>query len=253
MRLMGGPLSRAFDIREREVVTIVGGGGKTTTLFRLGRELRATGAGVVLTTTTHIFAPEPAPDLETIVEAEPALALARARAALARGQLPVIGTGLKPDGRLAGVASEMADYFAHQPELKYLAIEADGSAHKPFKAPLEYEPVVPSCTTLLIAVVGVDALGMPLDGEHIHRPERVAELGGARLGEPLSADTIAAVLVHPLGPLRDAPPGARVLLLLNKADTPARRAAAAAIAQAARSAGGPPTLIGAVAAEVPFP
>jgi hypothetical protein len=30
------------------------------------------------------------------------------------------------------------------------------------------QPVVPSSTTWLIAVVGVDALGMPLDSDHIH-------------------------------------------------------------------------------------
>lgn len=245
-------LAQAFGIGEREVVTIVGGGGKTTTLFRLGRELRNAGAGVVLTTTTHIFAPGPAADLETVVEPDPTESLVKIRGALGRGHLPVIGTELKPDGRLGGITSEVADYFAQQPDLAYVIIEADGSADKPFKAPLEYEPVVPSSTTLLVAVVGVDALGMPLDAQHIHRPERVADLSGAELNQPLGAEAIANVLVHPLGPLRDAPRGAHVLVLLNKADTPERLAAARAIASALRVASGPPVLIGAVAAETPF-
>jgi probable selenium-dependent hydroxylase accessory protein YqeC len=93
---------------------------------------------------------------------------------------------------------------------------------------------------------------MPLDAEHIHRPQRVAELGGAVLDEALSAEAIARVLVHPSGPLRDAPPKARVLILLNKADAPERCRAAEAIAAAVREQNGPPTLIGAVAARVPF-
>jgi molybdenum cofactor cytidylyltransferase len=131
-------------------------------------------------------------------------------------------------------------------------VEGDGSAHKPFKAPLEHEPVVPPSTTLLIAVVGTDALGQPLDAEHIHRPQRVAELSGAILGEPLTAEAIASVLVHPLGPLRDAPRTARTLVLLNKADTPERIAAADEIARAVRDHAGPATLVGAVAADVPF-
>jgi probable selenium-dependent hydroxylase accessory protein YqeC len=243
---MSDTLIKWFGIRPREVVTIVGGGGKTTTMFRLGRELHATGAGVVLTTTTHIFAPEPEQDLETVIEEDPARSLSALRAVRARGHLPVVGTGLKPDGRLGGIKPEVADYFAQQADLPYLVIEADGSAHKPFKAPLEYEPVVPTSTTLLLAVVGVDALGMPLDAEHIHRPQRVAELSGAELGQPLSAESIARVLVHPLGPLRDAPAGARVLVFLNKADNAERRAAAASIAQALRSVGGPPVVVGAV-------
>ncbi|HLY89202.1 MAG TPA: selenium cofactor biosynthesis protein YqeC [Acetobacteraceae bacterium] len=240
-------LAQALGIGEREVVTIVGGGGKTTTMFRLGRELRAAGAGVVLTTTTHIFAPAPEADLETVVEQDAARSLAKLREALGRGHLPVVGTDIKPDGRLGGVSSEVADYFAEHPDLAYVIVEADGSAHKPFKAPLEYEPVVPASTTLLVAVVGVDALGMPLDAEHIHRPLRVAELSGAELNQPLSAEAIASVLVHPLGPLRDAPHGARVLVLLNKADSPERIAAARAIASELRAVNGPPVIIGAVA------
>ena len=244
---MSGGLVRALGIADREVVTIVGGGGKTTTLYRLGRDLHTRGAAVVLSTTTHIFAPAPTADLELVVEPDSTRSLTAVRTALKRGRLPVVGTELKPDGRLGGITPEAADHLAHQPDLAYLVIEADGSAHKPFKAPLEHEPVVPSSTTLLLAVIGVDALGMPLDVEHIHRPQRVAELSGALLGQPLSAESIARVLVHPLGPLRDAPPGARVLVLLNKADTPERRAAAACIAQALRAAGSPPIVIGAVA------
>jgi molybdenum cofactor cytidylyltransferase len=236
------------------VVTLVGGGGKTTTLYRLARELnqRADQPGVVATTTTHILAPQPEADLETITELEPEPALASCRAASHRRHVPVLGTHVTPDGKLAGISRELVDWLIAQAEIDYVVIEADGSAHKPFKAPLEYEPVVPASTTLLIAVVGVDALGMPLDSEHIHRPRRVAELGGAALGEPLSADGIASVLVHPAGPLRDAPTAARVLILLNKADTPARCKAAEEIAAAIRQRNGPPTLIGAVATEVPF-
>ena len=244
---MTGPLSAAFGLGPRDVITIVGGGGKTTTLYRLGRELRGR-SGVVITTTTHIMIPPPEPDLETVVEAEAESAPAACRGALARGHLPVLGTRFTPEGRLGGVAPEVVDLCAAEADLAYVVVEADGSAHKPFKAPLAHEPVVPHSTTLLLAVVGVDALGAPLDGEHIHRPERVAELSGAELGEPVSAETIARVMVHPAGPLRDAPALARVVILLNKADNAQRRKAAADIAAALRAHGGPPTLIGAVAA-----
>jgi molybdenum cofactor cytidylyltransferase len=248
------PLADAFSIGSREVVTIVGGGGKTTALFRLARELheRASSPGVIVTTTTHILVPPPAPDLETVLAADAEAGLSGCRAALARGCLPVLGARVTEDGRLAGVAPELVDSLAAHEDIHYIVVEADGSARKPFKAPLAYEPVVPSSTTLLIAVVGVDALGKPLEAEYIHRPQRVAELSGARLGEPLQADAIAAVLVHPAGPLRDAPEGARVLVLLNKADTDERRAAARTIAASIQASNGPPTLIGAVAAERPF-
>lgn len=81
---------------------------------------------------------------------------------LRESHLPVLGTRVTPECTLAGIPPEMVDQFAAQAEFSYVVVEADGSAHKPFKAPLEYEPVVPCSTTLLIAVVGVDALGQPL-------------------------------------------------------------------------------------------
>jgi probable selenium-dependent hydroxylase accessory protein YqeC len=246
------PLATGLGVRDREVVVLVGGGGKTTALFRLGRELLSIGKSVVVTTTTHIFAPGPEADLETVLGSFDDTGLTESRAALARGHLPVLGTRLTPDGKLAGVAPEVVDQLAAQSDITHVVVEADGSAHKPFKAPMDYEPVVPSSTTLLIAVVGVDALGQRLDADHIHRPQRVAELSGAALGEPLAAEAIAAVLVHPLGPLRDAPPTARSLILLNKADTKEGLAAAGRIAQAIRAVDGPETIIGAVAAPVPF-
>jgi probable selenium-dependent hydroxylase accessory protein YqeC len=249
---MPSPVAAAFGIGPREVVTLVGGGGKTTTLYRLARELQHRGRGAVITTTTHILAPLPAPDLETIVEAEPGLAVVRCLAAVGAGCIPVLGSGLLHDGRLAGVAPALVDDCAAHPELAYVVVEADGAGRKPFKAPLAHEPVVPSSTTLLVAIVGADAVGQPLDAEHVHRPQRVAELSGASPGEPLTAETIAAVLLHAAGPLRDAPRGARILILINKADTPARCAAAQAIALAVTLHNGPRTLIGAVAAEIPF-
>jgi probable selenium-dependent hydroxylase accessory protein YqeC len=187
-----------------------------------------------------------------VVENDPATALDRCSAALSAGRIPVLGTRVTPDGRLAGVAPELVDTCAAHPAFNHVVVEADGAANKPFKAPQAYEPVVPASTTLLVAVVGADALGLPLDAEHIHRPQRVAELSGAVLGEPVSADTIASVLLHPAGPLRAAPAGARCLILVNKADSPARCAAAQAIATAIQARHGPRVLIGAVAAEPAF-
>src|SRR5581483_11467192 len=49
-------LTQAFGIRAKEVVALVGGGGKTTTMFRLADELVTQGKRVVVTTTTRIFA-----------------------------------------------------------------------------------------------------------------------------------------------------------------------------------------------------
>jgi probable selenium-dependent hydroxylase accessory protein YqeC len=97
--------------------------------------------------------------------------------------------------------------------------EADGARTLPFKAPADHEPVIPSNTTLVVVMVGIDAVGQPLDATHVHRPEQVAALTGARLGDPLTPEQIAAVLTHPQGGLKSVPPHARVVALINKVQT----------------------------------
>src|SRR5512139_589228 len=54
LRTTGMPLAKALRVRRGDVVSFVGGGGKTTSMFRLASELSAAGMRVVTTTTTHI-------------------------------------------------------------------------------------------------------------------------------------------------------------------------------------------------------
>ena len=62
------------------------------------------------------------------------------------------------------------------------------------------------------------------------RPELYSRLSGLPLGRRITAQSIARALLHPEGILRGCPPGARRLVLLNKADSAARRNFARAIA-----------------------
>ena len=52
-------LYKSFDINltKKEIISFVGGGGKTTTMFSLAEELKAMGKKVLVTTTTKIFVP----------------------------------------------------------------------------------------------------------------------------------------------------------------------------------------------------
>ncbi len=60
-------LIQALDVRRSEVISLIGGGGKTTLMFALAGELAATGEAVI-TTTTRIFKPSAS---ETFLILEP--------------------------------------------------------------------------------------------------------------------------------------------------------------------------------------
>jgi probable selenium-dependent hydroxylase accessory protein YqeC len=89
---------------------------------------------------------------------------------------------------------------------------------RPFKAPADYEPVIPAQTTLVVPVVGADVFGKPLDADHVHRPELIRALTGAPMGTPITPAIVARVLAHPEGGRKGVPARARVVVLINKVE-----------------------------------
>jgi probable selenium-dependent hydroxylase accessory protein YqeC len=199
------------------VVALVGGGGKTTAMFRLAREMVARGGHAITTTTTKIFAAQIALARAHI----PAAAATRetvTHALDAHGELLVIGATNAGTGKADGVSLELfADLRRWCPDACILN-EADGSRMRPFKAPAAHEPVIPPSTTLVVPIVGADVLGHPLDDEHVHRAELVSALGRVPLGTPIGPELVARVLAHPEGGRKGVPAGARVVVIVNKVD-----------------------------------
>jgi molybdenum cofactor cytidylyltransferase len=228
-------LAQALRLKPAEVIAFVGGGGKTTAMFGLAAELAQQKRRVLTTTSTRIFAAQikRAPAHVTFDPARQRLAdiLPQLEAALdQQGQVLLIGQVEASSGKAWGIKPEVIDALAATGHFEVILNEADGSRMRPFKAPAAHEPVIPASTSLVVPVVGLDVLGQPLDDEQVHRAELVSRVSGLALGAPITPTTIAAVLVHPQGGLKNAPPAARVIPLLNKIGNPARLAAARQIA-----------------------
>jgi molybdenum cofactor cytidylyltransferase len=228
-------LKRALRIQPKEVVAFVGGGGKTSAMFRLADELVAEGRRGVTTTTTRIFSSQIALAPHHIVHARDQAIRQLSEVLTQRlTQHPHILIVGEPDhdiGKALGIAPDVVEAMATIPEVDFILNEADGSRMRPFKAPADHEPVVPECTTLLVPVVGVDALGRPLTEKYVHRAGRVAELAGVEVGVEVTPELVASVLAHPLGGLKGLPPSARVVPLVNKVENAQQLNAAHEIAR----------------------
>jgi len=203
------------------LVSIVGGGGKTSLLFGLARELPGR---VVLTTTTRIFAAQMkrADQVSTLDDDW------EAKLDASDGNLLLVG-GIDGE-RATGVPIDLPGRLLARPSVDWVVVEADGSRMRPVKAPADHEPVIPEETDLLIPVVGIDALAGPIR-EVAHRPERVCAITGLGPDETLGAEELAALLVSERGGLKHAPPRARVAVLVNKVESEAQREAAGRVAR----------------------
>lgn len=207
-------ISEALGLKERETISFVGGGGKTSLMFRLAEEIPLQ-YNVIITTTTKIFLPPP--------EKYPLVLLGGDRQALKEltgylqaGVRPVVGSGVLENNKLDGVSSGQAEQMRQYSD--YVLVEADGSKGLPLKGHLSSEPVIPGTTTVLVVVVGADILGKTLDSRYVHRPEIVSRLTGREIGSVIDAELIAGLIAHPEGLLRKCPDGARVVLFINKID-----------------------------------
>jgi molybdenum cofactor cytidylyltransferase len=227
-----------------DVVALVGGGGKSSTAFRLAAEVAAAGQRAVIAPSTRIAAFQTA-WAPAFIEAtgaelpwdELARQLDRHRCCLLGG--PIVGDrrlGLEP-AQIDALARRAAEFG-----IAAITIEADGSKMRPIKAPADHEPVLPDATTHLAPVAGLDAIGAALDARTVHRPELVRQVLGlaADAAPRLTPAQAARLLADPAGGAKGLRAALRFVPILNKADTPLRlaygRLTAARLAEQGRSA-----------------
>jgi molybdenum cofactor cytidylyltransferase len=200
---------------ENHVISFVGSGGKTTALFQLARQLLSKKNLILVTATTHLGGWQTSlADHHIIANDEKELKLP--------DEGVVLITGEVDKDRAKPVSSSALIWLrANQlSEETYLLIEADGSRQKPLKAPAEHEPPIPEFSDLVVHVSGLSGLGKPLHEEHVHRAEIFSQLSGLGIGETITAQALFNTLTHPQGALKNIPPNAKRVALLNQADTP---------------------------------
>lgn len=209
-------LSEALGIRPG-VTAIVGGGGKTTAMLRLAKELSREHTCIV-GTTTHIFPPE----LPTLIEPT----AEEVKKALQEQNLICVGAPAK-NGKFGAVNGELLKKLPSLAE--YVVLEADGSRGLPLKAPAGHEPVIPENTTHVIAVAGMDGANRPIR-EVCHRPNLYAELLGTDQDHTVTPAEIAKALAHRSGQYKNV--NCAFSVILNKSDSMERFRAARAAAAA---------------------
>ena len=198
-----------LDPKVHRLTALVGGGGKSSTMYAMARQAMDLGLRVVVTTTTHIL-PHPKLPLTGDPAALPAL--------LAEHRVVTLGA-YDARGKLTGAGDpaaclEVADV---------VLIEADGAKLRPLKAPADHEPVIPPACDAVIASAGLDCVGKPVE-EICHRPERVCALLGVSPDHRIIPADVASILSSPLGGRKSVGQAMAFRCLLNKADDDQRRA-----------------------------
>jgi len=208
----------ALGLGAREHVALVGGGGKTTLMFALAEELRLKGTRVIASTTTKVRHREALQYEKVLLVEDDADWRNKAREGLSQERTVFVGGSLLDSGKVAGISASLADAVFHDSKVHYLVVEADGSAGHPLKAPGEHEPVLPSSVTMVVAVMGLEAMGARLDEATAFRVEQVRKVTGLEPGSILAPKALARIFLHPSGLFKGTPDVARRVVFLNKGD-----------------------------------
>ncbi|MBQ3265107.1 MAG: putative selenium-dependent hydroxylase accessory protein YqeC [Ruminococcus sp.] len=191
------------------VTALIGGGGKTTLMYKLAEELSAFGT-VIVCTTTKIYEPDDTPVLTGKTYEEIVSALKSRR-------IICVGTKIA-SGKLSAPA---VSFDSLRKLADYIIVEADGAHGLPIKAHADYEPVIPAETNKTVLVIGADAFGQPI-AEVCHRPELFSMIACVDMRSAVTPQIIGRVITSE---------GYGDCLLINKAEDDKAKENAAVLAR----------------------
>ena len=184
-------LIEKFEIKSKDVVSFVGSGGKTTTIFLLAKEL-SNYNNVLIITTTKMLIPKNK-DIEFFETAEDV------NNYTGKNRIIVLGKRIE-DSKFGPIDSYELDLV--KDKFENILIEADGSKRLPYKAWREFEPVILKETNKTIGIIPSLYLNKYLPEELVFSPELFKENFGFQ--GILSFKVIKNIILHKDGIFKNA-------------------------------------------------
>lgn len=205
-------------LQRKELVAFVGGGGKSSLMLALAKECHHRGKPVLITTSTKMYRWQMEAQAKLLTDEDPRKLLERIKNLKSPDNIIAAGRSIAPKGKILGLDKNIID-FLHQSDIfDYILVEADGANHKPIKAPQEGEPVVPSLSTRVVTVMGMDALDSTIIEENVHRPQLFSQITGLPLGSRVTEDSIAKIIFYYAHVIKQQAPASKIVAVLNKVD-----------------------------------
>lgn len=221
-------LTKVLNIKEGEVISLIGAGGKTSIMFSLAQELKEIVTGrIITTTTTKILEPAESASERLIVSDDLTDFLHKLTSLFPQDKLlTVVKERIGTSDKLKGIPP---DWIGKLKEIDFdnkitIIVEADGAACRDFKIPNENEPVIPSSTDLLLPVIGSRIVNCRLNSKNLHRVSLIDKINSDfKLEQMVTAELIVDILLKRQGyDLLTKQSQYRVIPILNQVDTEPR-------------------------------
>jgi probable selenium-dependent hydroxylase accessory protein YqeC len=197
-------------VSSARVLSLIGAGGKKTTMYALAAALPGR---VALSSSSHMAAYD-SQVVDGVVTLMPG---AQELPKLTDKRIVAYGGAADSPERIRGLSFEQLALLAADTSFDVVLIKADGARARWIKAPAAYEPVIAPATQRVLYLLSVQVVGAPLDERIAHRPQHIAAATGAILGAPLTVTHLAALLCSPVGALQGLAQ-TEVLPIINMVD-----------------------------------
>lgn len=201
-------------INKKGVISFVGAGGKTTTMFLLAEELHERNKTVLVTTTTKMFYPQDS-SFHIVISDKISRCL---ESFDFQNKVNFVAKSVTGEGKVIGFSKREISSICENHFFDFVLIEADGGRQKSIKAPASYEPVVPEETDYGIGVIGLDVLGKTINDEAVHRSEIFCSVTESKMGDTINENIIARLIVKQNGLFKGVDKSVKKFVLFTKAD-----------------------------------
>ena len=202
------------------ILTLIGGGGKTSLLYLLAEQAMKHGVMTITATTTKMYYNGQMGRRIVLCPTFRDCCEAVMKARCSPDVFTLVHDIWEDDSqKVTGIEPEWVDKLSAKYRDTLFIVEGDGSAGKSLKGHLPHEPVIPASTKLVIPVLGLDVLGETLNEHNVHRMDKICELCDAVYDSIVTPELIIQLVFHPEGYLRTVPKGTKVILLLNKGES----------------------------------
>ncbi|MBI9012113.1 MAG: putative selenium-dependent hydroxylase accessory protein YqeC [Clostridiales bacterium] len=190
------------------LISVVGAGGKTTTVFQLANQLKKD-ASILVTTTTAMFHPHDKVDYIYYKT----LPIKHHNS----NEVTALFDNYKESkDKVSGIEDQLVNQITQDKIFDYIINEADGARRRPLKCYAPHEPAIPETSHIVLVVIGADAIGKVLSENIVHRIDQFCEVAKIKIGDIITTDALINLLTHKKGFLKGLPKNSSVYVLINK-------------------------------------
>lgn len=184
-----------INIKDKDVISIVGSGGKTSLMYYLSKNIL--GKKILVSTTTKIKIPT--------IKFYDYIAFDKDKAKYLKENnskgIYILANKISED-KLGSFELEYLEDLTNN--FENVILEADGSKEKLIKAWNEEEPVILKNTTKTIGVLNLDILGKEINDKNVHRLERFIKMTNFSLNEEIDEQCLIKIIIDENGLFKNA-------------------------------------------------